>query len=326
MATLSRFQPLPTTRRSVLRVLIVDQSLEDTRIVRDLLQGEPDLRVHAARDASDARELLTSGSFDALLLDHALWCDDSAGLVPYIRECRPDMAIVLLTSGENEREALPALKLGAHDFISKKSLERGQLVARILGAVDESRTVRRRDTMVRWLEREARTDHLSGLYNRRAFDDELRSACALAKENDTPVALIFIDITGTRMVNEAHGHEAGDAMIRRASAAIARSLRAVDFAARVGGDDFAIIVPGGTLDLAKRIARRIAHEVERLNQEEWGRDIPVSLTFGVTSGAGCEPAQLMAAGEQQIGTRSLAPRQFVVPPPVREESDGPSVA
>ena len=326
MATLSRLQPTLPARRGVLRVLIVDQSLEDTRTVRDLLQGEADLRVHAARDAGDARDLLAAGSFDALLLEQELWCDDGAGLVRFIRECRPDMAIVLLTSGENEREALPALKLGAHDFVSKKSLERGQLVARILGAVEESRTVRRRDTMVRWLEREARTDHLTGLHNRRAFDEELRTACASAKEDNTPVALIFVDVIGTRMVNEAHGHDAGDAMIRRAAAGIGRSLRAVDFAARVGGDDFAIIVPGGTLDLAKRIARRIAHEVERLNMEEWDREVPVSLTFAVTSGVGCEPAQLFAAAEQQISTRPLPPRQFVVPAPMREESDGPSVA
>ena len=326
MATLSRLQPTLSARRSVLRVLVVDQSVEDTRAVRDLLEGEPDLRVHAARDAGDARELLTDGSYDALLLDQGLWCEDSAGLMRFIREHRPDMAVVLLTSGENEREALPALKLGAHDFVSKKSLERGQLIARILGAVDESRTVRRRDTMVRWLEREARTDHLTGLYNRRAFDDELRAACAAAKAENAPVALIFVDVTGTRMVNEAHGHEAGDAMIRRAAAGIARSLRAVDFAARVGGDDFAIIVPGGTLDLAKRIARRIAHEVERLNMEQWGREVPVSLTFGVASGVGCEPAQLMAAGEQQISTRAVPHRQFVAAAPLREESDGPSVA
>jgi diguanylate cyclase (GGDEF)-like protein len=312
-------------RRSVLRVLVVDRSVEDTRRVRDLLQGEADLRVHAARDIDEATDLLEREPLDAVLLDQETWDEGGTGFVRFLRERRPDMAVVLLTSGDNDRDVLPAMKLGAHDFISKKGLERSQLVTRLLGAVEESRTMRRRDTMVRWLEREARTDHLTGLYNRRAFDDELRSACALARESGDPVALIFIDITGTRVVNEAHGHEAGDSMIRRAAAGIARCLRGGDFAARVGGDDFGIIVRDGTMDLGKRIARRIAHEVERLNVEEWANEIPISLTFGLASGTSPEPGALFSAAEHKVAGRTLS-RNFATPGPYRDENDGPSVA
>src|SRR6185436_12084788 len=134
-----------------------------------------------------------------------------AELVRYVREKHSDVAVVLLTSGENEREALPALKLGAHDFLSKQHLTDGeQLAARLLGAFDESRTLRRRDTMVRWLEREARTDHLTGLHNRHAFDEKLRDACTAARETNGPVTVVMVDLCGTRLVNEVHGHDIGD--------------------------------------------------------------------------------------------------------------------
>jgi diguanylate cyclase (GGDEF)-like protein len=312
-------------RRSILRVLVIDRSVEDMRLVRDLLQGEPDIRVQAARDLDEAIDLLEREPLDAVLLDQELWDDAGTGIVRFLRERRPDIAVVLLTSGDNDRDVLPAMKLGAHDFISKKGIDRSQLVTRLLGAVEESRTMRRRDTMVRWLEREARTDHLTGLYNRRAFDDELRNICAQAKETGDPVALIFIDITGTRVVNEAHGHEAGDGMIRRAAAGIARCLRGGDFAARVGGDDFGVIVRGGTMDLGKRIARRIAHEVERMNAEEWAHEIPVSLTFGLASGVSPEPGVLFSAAEHKVAGRTLSrnlPSQLVYD----DENDGPSVA
>jgi two-component system cell cycle response regulator len=303
-------------------VLLIDLSPEGAREARDLLASEPAFRVQAARSLEQAHELLVGDSFDAVLVDYDLWNEEQAHLVRFMREERGDVAVVLLTDGQNDLEALPALKLGAHDFVSRRNLDRAQLAARIFVAVEESRTVRRRDTMVRWLEREARTDHLTGLFNRRTFDERLREACEEGRRENAPVTLVLIDIAGTRMVNESHGHEAGDAMIRRAAWSIARSTRAVDFGARLGGDDFAVIIAGEGLDVGLRIARRIAHEVERLNASS--SEIPVSLAFGVASGTGCGPQELFAAAEQQL-VRRPAPRALVTPLPVAED-DGPSVA
>ncbi len=316
----------PTEQHTLLRVLLVDPSPREARKVRSLLQDEREFRVHSARGIDEAEELLQSGSFDAALIDADLWNDESARLVRSFRERVPDVAVVLLTNGENERETIPALKLGAHDFVSKRHLQDGmQLHARIHAAVQESRSLRRRDTMVRWLERESRTDHLTGLHNRRAFDERLAEVCAAAREVSRSVALIVIDIAGTRMVNEAHGHAAGDSMIRRAAAGLSRCIRGCDFGARIGGDDFGIVLPGGDLDLGRLVARRIAQELERLNNESWESEIPVTVVFGVASGVAPDAGQLFAAAEQQLSDyKSIRPvlRAF----PAMEDSDGPFVA
>lgn len=312
-------------RRGILRVLLIEPSVDDARLVRDVLAGQPEFRVQSARSLDEAAQLLEGDSFDAALVESRWWTEAGSEFIRLIRVRRPDVAIVVLTSGENEREALPALKLGAHDFVSKRNLDGGQLAARILVAVEESRTLRRRDTMVRWLEREARTDHLTGLHNRRAFDERLREVCAQARERRRSVALILVDIVGTRTVNEAHGHEAGDSMIRRTAQGIMHCIRAVDFAARVGGDDFGIIVPDGDLELGRRMARRIAHEVERLNATEWWDDIPVSVVFAVASGTAPEASDLFTAVDYQLSltkTTRVPLAQF----PVMEDPDGPSVA
>jgi len=317
---------LPVANRSrVLRVLLLEPSVKDARRVRALLSGQPEFRVSAARSLDEANSLLADGSFDAALIESHLWAEEGAALLQTIREHRPDVAIVVMTSGENEREALPALKLGAHDFVSKRNLDGEQLAARILVAVEESRSLRRRDTMVRWLEREARTDHLTGFYNRRTFDDRLHEVCATARETERPVTLILVNLVGTRQVNEAHGHDVGDLLIRRAAQAIARCLRAVDFVARVGGDDFGIIVPDGDIELGRRIARRIAHEIERMNVEEWPNDVPVSVIFGVASGVAPDAAKLFMAADQQLsGVPGIRP--LLAHFPRRDGPDGPSVA
>ncbi len=317
--------PAPAVRHGVIRVLLVDSVVDDVRRVRAVLDREDEFRVHSARDVEEAEQQLIGGGFDAALIESSLWSPDGADLVRVVRDHHLDIAIVLLTSG-NQREALPALKLGAHDFVSKQQLDDGEhLAARILAAVEESRALRRRDTMVRWLEREARTDHLTGLSNRRAFDERLAAACQDARSRGEPIALITVNVTGTRQVNEAYGHQAGDAMIRRASRAIARCVRGGDFAARIGGDDFGVMVQAGDSELARRMARRIAHEIERLNAEDRDGDIPVSVSFGIFSGTGCEPAELLSAAEQRLFTGSssrpalLPVRPFIVP-------EGPSVA
>lgn len=313
-------------RRRVLRILVVDSSLEDVRSVCDLLRRNGEFLPHAARSIEEAQPLLDEGVFDVALIEYSLWTERDNYMVRFLRERHGDVAVVLLTNGDNERDALPALKLGAHDFLSKQHLADGsQLETRILGAFEESRNLRRRDTMVRWLEREARTDHLTGLHNRHAFDDRLREVCEKARAGHTPVTVIMVDLAGTRTVNETHGHDTGDAMIRRAASGISRCIRGADFAARIGGDDFGIILGDANLDLGLLISRRIVHEIERLNAGEWDGEIPVTVSFGVASGVGCDSHDLFTAADQQL-SHHKSTRPVVSLYRGREESDGPSVA
>ncbi len=313
-------------RRRTLRVLIIDPDVEDVRRVRDCLQAGGEFVTHAARTVDEGLAMLGDGVFDVALVDSATWSAGGSELARHLREHRNDVAVVLLTSGDSEREALPALKLGAHDFISKAHLEDGrQLMLRIEGAFEENRTLRRRDTMVRWLEREARTDHLTGLYNRHAFDERLREVCDDARADRRPVTLVLVDIRGTRIVNETHGHDVGDDMIRRTALGIAHSVRGVDTAARIGGDDFGIIVPDADLAVGRLIARRIAHEIERLNDSDWSEQVPVTVTFGVATGIACEPGELFAAADQQLNDYKTH-RPSISLLRLREEPNGPFVA
>src|SRR6187401_1841848 len=128
-------------RKLILRVLTIDPNVDDVRRVREAL-GNGDFVTHAARTVDEGIDLLDGGMFDVALIDSGTWTAEGTDLARYLRERRNDVAVVLLTTGENEREALPALKLGAHDFISKVHLEDGaQLVLRIEGAFEENRSL-----------------------------------------------------------------------------------------------------------------------------------------------------------------------------------------
>ena len=323
--------PLNTTalaeRRRTLRVLIVDPASDDARQIRELLGDRSGMLTSIARSSDEAARLLDDdGAFDVVLVAYEIWTDYDSAVSRTIREHRNDSVIILLTSGPEDLAELPVLKLGAQDFINKHQFGDGsQLTARILAAYDESRSLRRRDTMVRWLEREARTDHLTGLYNRRVFDERLREVCDEARRSGLTTTLIIADIADIRSVNEAHGHEVGDDMIRRAAQAISRSVRGTDFAARVAGDDFGIILEGADFDLGRLITRRIAQQIERLNAGDWRHLVPVTLMFGVATGRNCQPGELFVAADQAMNDNKNS-RPIVTMLWPRIDSDGPSVA
>ena len=113
------------------------------------------------------------------------------------------------------------------------------------------------------LESLAALDGLTGLLNRRSFDERLAMEVRRAHRADDPLALLMIDVDDFKPYNDAHGHQIGDACLRRVALAIRGALsRAGDIAARYGGDEFSVILPGadraGALQVAEHIRRRVA--------------------------------------------------------------------
>jgi diguanylate cyclase (GGDEF)-like protein len=101
------------------------------------------------------------------------------------------------------------------------------------------------------------TDPLTGLANRRAMNERLESEWRRAARYASPLALLLIDIDGLKRINDKHGHSAGDRLLGSTAAAIRQTLRATDFGARWGGDEFSIVAPQTSRAAAQRLAERL---------------------------------------------------------------------
>jgi diguanylate cyclase (GGDEF)-like protein len=108
-------------------------------------------------------------------------------------------------------------------------------------------------------------DQLTGLYNRRAFEERLEEERSRAARTGDPLALLVIDLDGLKAINDAGGHLAGDEALRLAAEALRNSIRQSDLPCRPGGDEFAVILPGAGLDAALWVAERARRRLDELS-------------------------------------------------------------
>ena len=149
---------------------------------------------------------------------------------------------------------------------------------------------------------QAATDSLTGLANRRSFDDELALEWRRAERVGDPLALVLIDLDNFKSVNDEHGHQAGDAVLRRVAAILDSGARNADLAARYGGEEFALLAPETDLLGATKLADRLRGDLEAATIElPDGGELSVTASFGVAvKGTFERPEQLIAAADEAL--------------------------
>ena len=133
------------------------------------------------------------------------------------------------------------------------------------------------------LTRQVQTDALTNLANRRGLTERLDAELARARENGTSVSFVIADIDDFKAVNDGHGHQTGDRIIRAVAQALANSVRELDLAARYGGEEFAVVLPGSRLADARRTAERMRRAVSEIDvPSPTGTSAHVTMSFGVS--------------------------------------------
>ena len=127
---------------------------------------------------------------------------------------------------------------------------------------------------------EARTDPLTSLANRRAFDLEIRRLFALWQRQRTVFSLLLIDVDDFKRFNDTYGHQAGDEMLRAVSRILEQTLREMDFIARFGGEEFAVVLPATALDEASMTGERARAAIAENTFAYRGAELNVRVSVG----------------------------------------------
>jgi diguanylate cyclase (GGDEF)-like protein len=152
--------------------------------------------------------------------------------------------------------------------------------------------------------RESLTDDLTGLSNRRAFDDAIAGEVERAKRFGSTLGLVLLDLDDFKHVNDTYGHPQGDAVLREVARVLRDSSREIDHPARYGGEEFALVLPGTDLDGAVNLADRVRERIEALSipRLDGAGAIRVTASCGVAAvpQTAADHGALVAAADQAL--------------------------
>ncbi len=259
-----------------MRVLLVDDD-PVSRLILNKTLAEDGHEVFEAVNGREGFEMALELRPDLMVIDWLMPEMDGISLTRALRQTRIGRGayILILTAMTDEARLVEAFESGVNDFMSKP-LEPRVLSARLRAArrvvklQDEverdSREIRRFAAELaltnRRLQEVAMTDMLTGFPNRRHALERIEQEWAAAIRSKRPLAAMVIDIDEFKQINDGHGHDVGDAVLRDVAAALKSALRLQDMVCRFGGDEFLVICPDTTRESALACAERMRSAVE----------------------------------------------------------------
>jgi two-component system, cell cycle response regulator len=305
------------------RILIVeDDDFSAARMAETLLPiAHPLTRVSTCAEAQG----LLSGDTELIIASLSMPDGDPLRLVSQCRatEAFRQLPILLIAEETDLPRLAKGLDLGANDYLIRP-VDRNELLARTATQV---RRKRLQDRLQKSYQRSlalALTDELTGLYNRRYLFAHLDELIGRVSQDGINAAILLFDIDHFKQVNDTYGHPAGDDVLRELAARTMNSVRSVDLVARLGGEEFVVVMPETDLAIAASVAERLRAAVARepFIVRASGEKLPVTISIGVTavSGSGDDRDGVLKRADEALYSAKTRGRNRVI---MRSSTPGP---
>ncbi len=315
-------------------VLLVDDQPMIAEAVRRALSSEEDIEFHYCQDPTEAIKLAPEINTTVILQDLVMPGIDGLMMVRYFRmnNASAQIPIIVLSTTEEATIKSEAFQLGANDYLVKLP-NKIELIARIRYHSQAYITQLERDAAFRALEESreqlaeanrtlqklSSLDGLTGIANRRTFDNILNKEWLRAMRNKEPIGLIMLDIDFFKFYNDHYGHQGGDDCLKKVAKRLAATInREADFLARYGGEEFSAVLPDTDLHGAVKVAEEMRQSIKSLQIEHAKSKIAdtVSISIGAASivpQKDTEPEVLIAAADQALYKAKEEGRDRVMP-------------
>ena len=251
--------------------------------------------------------------------------DPRVQVVPGTPADEPETLIsVPLIARDAVKGALNIYRLGEEASFSEDEFELAQRFGDAAALALDNAQIRQR------LEHQAQTDSLTGLFNHRAFQEQLRLELARAGRSRDPVALLMLDVDDFKRANDVYGHGAGDQILMALAEVLRSTARATDVVCRLGGDEFAVIMRSSEGEPALALGRRVAERVASIEPDATGGFGTLTVSIGIAEGPkhAMNPRELVACAEAAMMAAKAQGKDGVVlfDDGVSERPDGADTA
>jgi len=266
------------------RVLLVDDRAASYERIAGILTAEHTVDVEP--NPQEALFHAAEAGYDGLIVSLGLKDYDGLRLCSQVRSLdrTRGVPILMIAEAEDSARLLRGLEIGVNDYLVRP-IDKNELLARVRTQIRRRRyTARLRDNVQQSMEM-AITDSLTGLYNRRYMESHRSSLLEQAVSRKKPLTVLVLDIDYFKAINDTHGHDAGDEVLREFSFRIKKSIRGIDLACRYGGEEFVVVMPETDLTVATMVAERLRRRIatEPFPIQDGARSTEVTISIGISA-------------------------------------------
>lgn len=299
-------------------VLIADDDDVAREAVTEMLERQG-MVVEACKDGQAALDRALHGGVDLVLLDVVMPRLGGFECCRLIKAATEEhfLPVVLLTIRSDTESRVEGLRIGADDYVGKPFDER-ELLARVTGLLHMKRLHDYLAMAKVRLERLAIHDELTGLYNYRYLRTRVHEEFKRAERYEDALACVMIDIDHFKSVNDRHGHDIGDLVLREVAKRLKQGVREVDVVARYGGEEFLLVLPSTYVAGAIKVADRIRETIEKEPIEAGSTTHEITISAGVAAfpNPGIDNKdRLLKAADQALYRAKAEGRNRVCTPP-----------
>jgi two-component system, cell cycle response regulator len=285
------------------RILVLDDRPSSYERIAAMLAHEHSVEVEA--EPPEALFRATEGDYELIIVSLSLENFDGLRLCSQLRSLdrTRHIPILVISDPDNNARLARGLEIGVNDYLLRP-LDKNEMLARVRTQIKKKRYAERLRDNVQLSIEAAITDALTGLHNRRYMETHLNSLVEQAASRGKPIAVLVLDIDFFKAINDTHGHDAGDDVLREFARRIRKSIRNIDLACRYGGEEFVIVMPetdaGVAGMVAERLRRAIAGEPFPVQQGMKLLNVTLSIGLATLGDAGDNAAAILKRADQAL--------------------------
>lgn len=283
--------------KAPIKTLVIEDDPADFLLLQQSLSKSErnHYQIRHIRDFDEATEALYGNDFDLVLLDYFLGHHSGLELLKQAQQSQMTKPIIVMTGANSLELDDMLMKEGAADFIPKDELSTSLLDRSIRHAIERKEAEKEIAELVR-------RDPLTGLGNRYIFEEHMELAIARGKRQHSRLAVLFLDIDRFKDINDSLGHHVGDLLLTLVGERLRRSVRKSDFVARIGGDEFTVLLDNiDNIEDVAYIVDKIANELQRpAPVSNTTLDISVSIGIALFPDNGDVAVELMQKADMAL--------------------------